>query len=90
MVLKIRNEERIPADCLLLTSSHPDGHCSVETANLDGETNLKKKTAALTEAEFEDAAQNVRFVGGLPQKKFDLAPPGRSLGLWDASDLKLM
>ncbi|CAE7511632.1 Atp8b5, partial [Symbiodinium sp. CCMP2456] len=63
MVLKIRNEERIPADCLLLTSSHADGHCCVETANLDGETNLKKKTAALTPAELESAAQNVRFVG---------------------------
>ena len=40
-------------DCLLLMSSHQDGHCSVETANLDGETNLKKKSAALSTKEFE-------------------------------------
>lgn len=36
-------------------SSHQDGHCSVETANLDGETNLKKKSAALSTKEFEAA-----------------------------------
>ena len=42
-------------DCLLLVSSRPDGHCCVETANLDGETNLKKKAAAMTSEEFHAA-----------------------------------
>ncbi|CAE7591418.1 ATP8A2, partial [Symbiodinium microadriaticum] len=79
MVLKLRNEERIPADCLLLTSSHADGHCCVETANLDGETNLKKKTAALTPAELESAAQNVRFVGAGAAPCLRCEPPSGDL-----------
>lgn len=63
MVLKVMDGERIPADCLLLVSSRPDGHCCVETANLDGETNLKKKAAAMTSEEFHDAAWNCRRIG---------------------------
>uniref|UniRef100_A0A8C9TTM7 Phospholipid-transporting ATPase n=1 Tax=Scleropages formosus TaxID=113540 RepID=A0A8C9TTM7_SCLFO len=35
--------EIIPADMVLLHSSNPDGICRIETANLDGETNLKQK-----------------------------------------------
>ena len=42
-VIKIRQNEMIPADVVLLRSSDPKGSVFVETKNLDGETNLKPK-----------------------------------------------
>lgn len=43
--VRIRNEEQIPADIVILSTSDPDGACYVETKNLDGETNLKVRQA---------------------------------------------
>ena len=43
--VRIYNEDQIPADVVILSTSDPDGACYVETKNLDGETNLKVRQA---------------------------------------------
>lgn len=39
----LRNNDRIPADLVIISTGEADGACYVETKNLDGETNLKIK-----------------------------------------------
>eukprot|EP00929_Paragymnodinium_shiwhaense_P107699 TRINITY_DN7404_c0_g1_i1.p1 TRINITY_DN7404_c0_g1~~TRINITY_DN7404_c0_g1_i1.p1 ORF type:complete len:1162 (-),score=261.07 TRINITY_DN7404_c0_g1_i1:87-3572(-) len=41
----VKANQYIPTDLVILSTAHPLGHCFIETANLDGETNLKTKQA---------------------------------------------
>jgi phospholipid-translocating ATPase len=43
--VRLYNDDEIPADILIFSTSDPDGACYVETKNLDGETNLKVRSA---------------------------------------------
>ena len=43
--VRLYNDDQIPADIVILSTSDPDGACYVETKNLDGETNLKVRQA---------------------------------------------
>jgi phospholipid-translocating ATPase len=43
--VRLYNDDEIPADIAVLSTSDPDGACYIETKNLDGETNLKVRQA---------------------------------------------
>ncbi len=52
-IIKIRNREQIPADCVIVAASDdpPAAVCYVETKSLDGETNLKLRQGIVRIAE---------------------------------------
>ncbi|KAL6302940.1 phospholipid-translocating P-type ATPase [Sparassis latifolia] len=76
-VVLLRENEQIPADIAVLSTSDPDNMCYVETKNLDGETNLKprksiKATSAMTS---EEDVERASFV-------LDSEPPHQNLYLY--------
>lgn len=42
-LIRVNQNEPIPADLLIVKTADPKGNAFVETKNLDGETNLKNK-----------------------------------------------
>ncbi|KAG0193037.1 hypothetical protein DFQ28_006778 [Apophysomyces sp. BC1034] len=52
--VKIRNDEDVPADVVILSTSDEDNICYVETQNLDGETNLKVRQGLPGTSEIKD------------------------------------
>ncbi|XP_071844250.1 phospholipid-transporting ATPase ID-like isoform X2 [Apostichopus japonicus] len=75
-IIKMKNNDFVAADILLLSSSEPHSLVYIETAELDGETNLKVRqalpeTAKLGEDQEKLGQFNVEINCELPNNKLD-------------------
>ena len=63
-VVLLRENDQIPADIVVLSTSDADGVCFVETKNLDGETNLKPRRSlrATSSIVSEEDIEHAKFV----------------------------
>lgn len=79
-IVRVESEQPFPADLVLLASSEPEGLCYIETANLDGETNLKIKQAIPETADLVSTAELGRLGGKLKSEQ-----PNSSLYTYEAT-----
>ena len=77
-IVLLRDNEQVPADIAVLSTSDPDGLCYLETKNLDGETNLKPRKAisATSSILSEEDIERSAFV-------LDSEPPHPNLYLYN-------
>jgi phospholipid-translocating ATPase len=73
-IVLLRDNDQIPADVVVLSTSDADGLCYVETKNLDGETNLKPRRSvkATVTISSEEDLERSSFV-------LDSEPPHQNL-----------
>ena len=76
-VVLLRDNEQVPADIVVLSTSDQDNLCYVETKNLDGETNLKPRRSlrATSSITSEEDIERMQFV-------LDSEPPHQNLYLY--------
>ncbi|EHH24001.1 hypothetical protein EGK_07578, partial [Macaca mulatta] len=75
-IIKLENNQPVTADILLLSSSEPYSLTYIETADLDGETNLKVKQAISVTSDMEDHLELLSAFNGevrceAPNNKLD-------------------
>jgi len=77
-IVLLRENEQVPADIVVLSTSDPDGLCYLETKNLDGETNLKPRKAV-------NATSRILSEGDIERSAFvlDSEPPQPNLYLYN-------
>ena len=61
--VKVQDGAYFPADLVILSSSLDQGMCYIETASLDGETNLKVRSAISQTSNLTDEKDLANFVG---------------------------
>ncbi|CUM68329.1 uncharacterized protein PRCAT00006051001 [Priceomyces carsonii] len=71
-VLRIYNNDEIPADVAILSTSDEDGCCYVETKNLDGETNLKVRQAL----KYGSVEHEIKKADDLMARSFEIESEG--------------
>ena len=59
----LKEDESVPCDLVVLSSSHVEGHCFVMTSNLDGETSLKTRFASPLTKSLRDVGELGHFTG---------------------------
>jgi phospholipid-transporting ATPase len=79
-IIRVESEEPFPADLVLLASSEPEGLCYIETANLDGETNLKIKQALPETSTLVSSSELSRLGGRIRSEQ-----PNSSLYTYEAA-----
>jgi phospholipid-transporting ATPase len=79
-IVRVESEQPFPADLVLLASSEPEGLCYIETANLDGETNLKIKQGIPETVDYVSPAELSRLGGKIRSEQ-----PNSSLYTYEAT-----
>ncbi|KAI9845262.1 MAG: hypothetical protein M1837_005018 [Sclerophora amabilis] len=79
-ILRVESEESFPADLVLLASSEPEALCYIETANLDGETNLKIKQGIPETSDLVSPSELSRLGGKIRSEQ-----PNSSLYTYEAT-----
>uniref|UniRef100_A0A7N0VN79 Phospholipid-transporting ATPase n=1 Tax=Kalanchoe fedtschenkoi TaxID=63787 RepID=A0A7N0VN79_KALFE len=64
-IVRVKQDGYFPADIMFLASTNSDGVCYVETANLDGETNLKIRKALEKTWDFLAPDKAIEFKGDI-------------------------
>ncbi|KLO12310.1 phospholipid-translocating P-type ATPase [Schizopora paradoxa] len=77
-IVLLREDDQVPADIIVLSTSDPEGLCYLETKNLDGETNLKprKSLKATSSLQSEEDIEHASFV-------LDSEPPHANLYIYN-------
>lgn len=87
-IVMLRNNDPVPADMLLCSTSEDDGSCYVETKNLDGEINLKSRFAVpeLMDMRTPEACADRQFDVEVEPQHTDMYRFNARVNLYDEQD----
>lgn len=77
-IVRVQNNEEIPADLVIISTSDDDNCCYVETKNLDGETNLKVRQAL----KYGSIGSKIQRADDLLNRQFQINSEGPQANLY--------